>query len=69
MSASGKTGVQAWVKRKQAFDVSLAVSLGGVVYLLEVGSFTTVIQFTHFSLNKAFSCECSMLNEDMDNLK
>ncbi len=46
MSASGKTGVQAWVRSKQAMDVSLAVSLAGVVYLLEVGSFTTVIRFT-----------------------
>lgn len=38
MSALGKTGVRAWVTRKQAMDVSLIVSFAGVVYLLEVGS-------------------------------
>lgn len=50
MSVSGKTGVQVLVKHKQASDVSLAVSLVGVVYLLEVGSFTTVIRFSWFLL-------------------
>lgn len=46
MSVSGKTGVQVLVKHKQASDVSLAVSFEGVVYLLEVGSLTTVIRFS-----------------------
>lgn len=50
MSVSGKTGVQVLVKHKQASDVSLALSIVGVVYLLEVGSFTTVIRFSCFLL-------------------
>lgn len=54
MSVSGKTGVQVLVKHKQASDVSLAVSLVGVVYLLEVGSLRTVIRLSWFYCWKLF---------------
>lgn len=43
------------MKRKQATDVSLSVSLVGVVYLLEVGSFTTVATFTQVGKSFIFS--------------